>query len=172
MVCEESYRVVSRVPLQQVRRVCGRAQAMEHSKSWLQNVLPASTDYVSVEDEAATPWEGRQGEADAATAFLCGGGEAAPPALCESTPVRGGALVVAVAAALTMTLTPIPTLTQTLTLTPFLTLTRCAAARATGSHTSCSASVPRWPVRPAAPTSRWRSSASTTRRADIFMYIA
>ena len=91
MVREESYRVVSRVPLQQVRRVCGRAQAMEHSKSWLQNVLPASTDYVSLEDEAAPPWEGKLGEADAATAFLCGGGEAAPPALCESAPVRGGA---------------------------------------------------------------------------------
>jgi len=44
VVREESYRVVSRVPLQQVRRVCGRAQAMEHSKSWLQNVLPASTE--------------------------------------------------------------------------------------------------------------------------------
>ena len=108
MVREESYRVVSRVPLQQVRRVCGRAQAMEHSKSWLQNVLPASTDYVSLEDEAAPPWEGRQGEADAATAFLCGDGEAAPPALCESTPVRGGALAVAVAVAPTLTPNPNP----------------------------------------------------------------
>lgn len=100
VVREESYRVVSRVPLQQVRRVCGRAQAMEHSKSWLQNVLPASTEYVRLEEEEeAPPWEGRQGEDDAATAFLCGEGEAAPPTLCESTPVRGGSAAAAVAMA-------------------------------------------------------------------------
>ena len=55
------------------------------------------------EEEAAPPWEGRQGEEDAATAFLCGEGEAAPPTLCESTQVRAGTAAAAVALARTRT---------------------------------------------------------------------
>jgi len=62
-----AYRLVSRCPLEKVRRVYGRPEALRLCRSWLLQHLVASTEQTQVEGEAGLPpWTSRVDEPEAA----------------------------------------------------------------------------------------------------------